>query len=295
MVYGGAAVLIAAAACKKSFLERPPLGTLNPAIMATETGVQGILIGAYSMVDGEGAGLGGFASGISNWTYGGVASDDAYKGSDPSDVADVAPFEQFTNLTPANGAVPQKWRVNYAGAQRANDALRTLAIATGISATAATRITAQARFLRAFYHMELKKVFGNIVYADENVNSQNTDVNNNTDVWPRIEDDLKFAVANLPETWSEVGRINKWGAMAFLAKAYMHQNRHAEAYPLLKDLMQMVKHQVVPSTLCSPATTLTSIRRRRTVLNLYLLHKLRYRMVPALTGAVTRTVTTATF
>jgi hypothetical protein len=234
---GGAAVLIAAAACKKSFLERPPLGTLNPAIMATETGVQGILIGAYSMVDGEGAGLGGFASGISNWTYGGVASDDAYKGSDPSDVADVAPFEQFTNLTPANGAVPQKWRVNYAGAQRANDALRTLAIATGISATAATRITAQARFLRAFYHMELKKVFGNIVYADENVNSQNTDVNNNTDVWPRIEDDLKFAVANLPETWSEVGRINKWGAMAFLAKAYMHQNRHAEAYPLLKDLI----------------------------------------------------------
>jgi starch-binding outer membrane protein, SusD/RagB family len=237
-IIGGLAVVAIAVACKKSFLERPPLGTLNPEIVATEAGIQGILIGAYSVVDGEpGGGLGGFASGISNWTYGGVASDDAYKGSDPSDVADVAPFEEFVSLTPTNGAIPQKWATNYAGAQRANDAIRTLAIAEGISATTATGITAQARFLRAFFHMELKKVFGNIIYADENVTSQNTDVTNTTDVWPRIEEDLTYAVANLPETWSEVGRINKWGAMAFLAKAYMHQNKFSQAYPLLQDLI----------------------------------------------------------
>ena len=42
-------------ACSKKFLDKPPLGTLNPQVMATEKGVQGLLIGAYSLVDGEGA------------------------------------------------------------------------------------------------------------------------------------------------------------------------------------------------------------------------------------------------
>lgn len=237
LIAGGVAMAFTIAACKKSFLERPPLGTLNPEIMATETGVQGILIGAYSMVDGEGGGLGGFASGASNWTYGGVASDDAYKGSDPSDVADLAPFEQYVTLTPTNGAIPQKWRVMYAGAQRANDALRTLDIATGIDEETAKRIRAQARFLRGYFHMELKRVYGNIIYADENVNPQNTDVTNTTDVWPRIEEDLQFAIANLPETWSQVGRANVWAAKAMLAKVYMQQTKYNEAYPLLKDII----------------------------------------------------------
>ena len=91
-------VVVVLVACKKDFLNKPPLGTLNPEILATETGVQGLLIGAYSLVDGEGASGDGFASGASNWTYGGVASDDAYKGSDPTDVNDVAPFEKFVSL-----------------------------------------------------------------------------------------------------------------------------------------------------------------------------------------------------
>src|SRR5436190_24349127 len=108
-------------ACKK-FLNKPPLGTLNPEVMATEAGVQGLLIGAYSLVDGEGAAGDGFASGASNWTYGGVASDDAYKGSIASDVDVVAPFENWT-VTPTNGATPQKWALGYAGLQRCNDVL----------------------------------------------------------------------------------------------------------------------------------------------------------------------------
>src|SRR6476469_10916198 len=111
-------VIVVLFACKKSFLDKPPLGTLNPQIMATEKGVQGLLIGAYSLVDGEGASGDGFASGASNWIFGGVASDDAYKGSDPSDVADAAPYEQWTTLTPTNGAIPQKWKMGYAGIQR---------------------------------------------------------------------------------------------------------------------------------------------------------------------------------
>ncbi len=224
-------------ACKKSFLDKPPLGTLNPQILATETGVQGLLIGAYSLVDGEGASGDGFASGASNWIYGGVASDDAYKGSDPTDVGDAAPMEKFISLTPTNGAIPQKWNVCYAGAQRCNDVINTLKIATGIPAAEQATIIAQARFLRAYYHMELKKVFNNIIFADETVTPTSFDVTNSTDAWPKIEDDLKFAVANLPETWSEAGRANKSAAKAMLAKAYMFEHKYTDAQPLLLDII----------------------------------------------------------
>jgi starch-binding outer membrane protein, SusD/RagB family len=229
-------VIVAIAACSKSFLDKPPLGTLSPAIMASEAGVQGLLIGAYSLVDGEGAPGDGFASGASNWTYGGVTGDDAYKGSDPSDVGDVIGFETWT-VSPTNGAIPQKWALCYSGIQRSNDVIRTLALATDISAELGTAITAQSRFLRAYFHMELKKVFNNIVYADEAVGPANTEVSNTVDAWPRIEEDLNFAVANLPDTWSEAGRANKWAAKALLAKAYMFQKKYSDAYAALKDII----------------------------------------------------------
>src|SRR5436190_16676199 len=183
--------LMLVTACKK-FLNKPPLGTLNPEVMANEKGVQGLLIGAYSLVDGEGAAGDGFASGASNWILGGVTSDDAYKGSDPTDVGEAAPMEEWTSLTSTNGAIPQKWIVLYAGVQRSNDALNTLAIATGISAAKATEITAQLRFLRAFYHFELRKVFGKVAWVDETVGITNTGVSNSTEIWPKIEEDLTF-------------------------------------------------------------------------------------------------------
>src|SRR4030088_1828610 len=88
-------LVITIVACSKGFLDKKPLGTLNPSVMASEAGVQGLLIGAYSLVDGEGAPGDGFASGASNWMWGGIAGDDAYKGSDPSDVADGVGIENW--------------------------------------------------------------------------------------------------------------------------------------------------------------------------------------------------------
>src|SRR5215203_232799 len=155
LIIGGFTVLVAVAACKKAFLDRPPLGTLNPEIVATEPGIQGILIGAYSMVDGTGAnqtGNGYAGAAASNWVHGGVSSDDAYKGSDPTDFQEIAAFEQFNTLTPSNGILSQKWYAMYAGVQRSNDVLRTLAIATGIAPESAAGMTAQARFLRGYFH-----------------------------------------------------------------------------------------------------------------------------------------------
>jgi hypothetical protein len=211
------------------------LGTLNPTVMASEAGVQGLLIGAYSLVDGEGAPGDGFASGASNWMWGGIASDDAYKGSDPSDVADGIGIENWSILS-TNGALQQKWNLCYSGVQRCNDVLRTMVLATDIKPEAQAIITGEAKFLRSYYNIELKKVFKNVIFADETVVVGNKDVSNTTDIWPKIEADLLEAIAKLPATQPQVGRANLWAAKALLAKAYMFQHKYADAYTLLKDI-----------------------------------------------------------
>ena len=75
-------------------------------------------------------------------------------------------------------------------------------ITTDIDPADTVQFTAEARFLRAHYMMELKKVFGNVPYVDESVTyvagnwrvPNSADVaTNNTDVWPKIEADLQYA------------------------------------------------------------------------------------------------------
>jgi starch-binding outer membrane protein, SusD/RagB family len=224
-------------ACSKSFLDKPPQGVLNPATVANEAGVQGILIGAYALADGAGAAGDDETSAASNWVFGGVAGDDAYKGSDPTDFSSIAVLEDWS-VNATSDVTIHKWKLCYTGAQRCNDVLNTLPLATDIPAAEGAQIRAQAVFLRAFYHMELKKVYGNIIYADTTVNPSFIDVSNTTDVWPKIEEDLNYAIANLPASWSgDVGRANSWAAKAMLAKAYMYEGKLSAAYPILKDII----------------------------------------------------------
>ena len=240
IIPAGLVLLVTVYACSKSFLNKPPLGTLSPSIVANKAGVEGLLIGAYSLLDGNGGNGGGWGAAGSNWVYGSVCADDAYKGSTPSDQGDIAPLE-FWSATATNSYPSGKWSLCYDAIQRCNDVLRTLPLATDISAADVTLITAEARFLRAHYHFELKRVFGNAMWVGEgitvdsnNVNVPNIDAGGAyVNIYPNIIQDLQFAIANLPETQPQAGRVNKWAAQATLAKVYMAQLDYTDALPLL--------------------------------------------------------------
>ncbi len=226
-------------ACKKGFLEKAALGTLDESTLANRAGVDGLLIGAYSQLNGFGGAGGGFYSGPTNWAFGGVASDDAYKGSDAGDQSvESNPIESYT-ATPTNIPVAQKWAASFDGAVRCNSVIRLIVKATDISDADKKILTAQARFLRGVFHLELKKVFNNIPYVDETISygAGNYNVPNDVDAWPKITEDLKFAADNLPATFGQVGRANKWAAKSFLAKAYMFQKRFTEAKAVLDDVI----------------------------------------------------------
>ncbi|PWK80517.1 putative outer membrane starch-binding protein [Mucilaginibacter oryzae] len=222
-------------ACRKDMLNRPILQSLSPEIVANKTGVESLLIGAYSLLDGVGGIGGGINAAGSNWLFGSVAAGDAYKGSEPSDGGnDALPVGNFTYTT-SNPYIRDKYTLLFNGVNRANDVLRALALAKDISAADVKRITGEARFLRGYYYFELKKMYNMIPYVDETVTDANQP--NDKDIWPDIEKDLQAGIDNIPALQAQKGRANKWIAQAYLAKAKMFQHKYTEALPLFRDLI----------------------------------------------------------
>jgi len=227
-------------ACDKSYLEVPAAGALSQDVLANKVGVEALLVGAYSLLDGEGSSAGTnngpWATSSSNWVYGSVAGGDAHKGSDPGDQNLITPIEQW-NATASNSYLDQLWQQRYDGVQRANEALRVLKLAKDVTAADVTRISAEARFLRAHYHFDLAKFFGNIPYIDETITYAAGNflvANGGKDAaMAKIEADMAYAYANLPEAMSSVGRANKWAAGAYLGKIYMFEKKFAEAKTVL--------------------------------------------------------------
>lgn len=232
-----AAIGVIGWSCSKSFLDKKPLGQLDANTLANKKGVEALLVGAYSVLDGfiNGGGifLGGWQSSGTNWVYGSVVGGDAHKGSDAGDQPDIIPIESFSS-TPTNGYYESKWAIAYEGVTRSNSVLKQLAAATDVSDADKKRITAEARFLRGHYHFEAKKMWNNVPYINETVTDFN--VANTTDIWPKITEDLKFAYDNLTATMPNKGRVNKWAAGAMYGKALLFQKKFAEARAVLRDV-----------------------------------------------------------
>jgi starch-binding outer membrane protein, SusD/RagB family len=226
-------------ACKDSFLEKPPQGSLNVATLKSEKGLQAVLVGAYSALDGwtDSWGAGSpWPQASSNWIFGSIAGGDAYKGSEFGDQGDAVPIERYEWL-PTNPYFDAKWKTVYNGVARANSLISLVPQVTGISKAEATTADAEGKFLRAHFHFEAKKMWNNVPYVDENAPSTGFNIPNDKDIWPLITADLKFAADNLPATQPAVGRANKWAAKSLLAKVLLYQKKYSEAKAIFDDVI----------------------------------------------------------
>ncbi|GAB3724953.1 RagB/SusD family nutrient uptake outer membrane protein [Spirosoma lituiforme] len=230
--------------CQNS-LEIPAQGALSDQVLATRAGVDALLTGAYAALDGQYnngsalnlSGSDAWQASPSNWVYGSIAGGEAHKGSDGSDQPAIDAIAKFTTDA-SNGYFNGKWRTVYEGVNRANSTLRLLAQATTISDADRTLLAAQARFLRGHYYFELKRMFNRVPWIDETIETSTANAQaNTTDIWPKIEADFKYAADNLPATQSDAGRVNKWAATAYLAKAYLYEHKYAEAKPLFDQVI----------------------------------------------------------
>ena len=225
--------------CKESFLETKPTGSASFSTLSNEAGVNATLIGAYHSLSTT-----NWSASPTNWVWGSITSDDATKGSDIGDQSNIVPVENYT-ANPSNGYISDKWNGEYEGISRCNDVLKLIVAAKDLTEAKAIQLKSQALFIRAWHHFELKKVYNNIPFITEKDDPRL--VKNDVDVWPMIETDLKFAVANLPETQTEVGRATKYAAKAVLARVYLFQKKYAEAKVQLDDIINSGKFSLMPN------------------------------------------------
>jgi starch-binding outer membrane protein, SusD/RagB family len=234
-----AIILLAMAftACKKSFLERAPQGTLTEEIVANRDGVNYLLVGAYAALDGQGNGvaLGGgnpWEASPTNWIYGTVVGGEAHKGSNAGDQEPINEIAKST-YSAANTFFNTKWKAVFEGVNRCNLTLKKMGEATDIPAAERKLIEGQARFLRAHYYFELKKMYNNVPYISDT--TVDVRVANDKDIWPFIEADFKNAIDNLPDDWKasgDVSRVNKSAAQVYLAKCYLYEKKYQDAFTL---------------------------------------------------------------
>ena len=246
-------IMIGAISCSDEFLKVEPLGVLNESSLSSKIGVDLLLIGAYSMLDGVQTNVGSpfsdWMGSADNWVYGSVASDDAYKGSNSGDQPEISIIETY-NHTPDLLHFRGKWRAVYDGVARSNDVIQFVAKAKDMTEAEKTSAIAQARFLRGHYHFEARKMWNKVPFIDDKTYDSNdansTKVTNDKEIWPLIEEDLKFAYANLPNRFAgQPGRSNKWAAGATLAKCYMFQKKFTDAKPILEAIINTGGYKLV--------------------------------------------------
>ncbi len=216
------AAFIILGGCKESFFEIKPKGSLAEDVLATEKGINTLLIGAYSMIDGVSADF-GWESTSSNWVYGDIRGMIANKGTDSGDQPDINPIQSFSE-TATNPYFNVKWRAVYEAITRCNSVISVTAKALeegSITQEQADMFVKQARALRGWYHFDAWRMWEKVPYVDEN--TVHTELTNTEDIKGKIIADLE-AGTTLPNDMGDVGRFNATVCNVLLAKAKMQMN-----------------------------------------------------------------------
>jgi starch-binding outer membrane protein, SusD/RagB family len=246
----GAAVLILAIAflygCK-DFLSSAsaPQGTLNQTTLANRAGVEGSLIAAYRTLDCTGATNGDWGCAASNWVWGSIPGGDSYKGSSGEDQPPINDVEGYHWGTPKAGDyLNTKWTIVYEGVVRANSTLRLLkqvlaSSPTEFSSADAKGIAGEAIFLRAHYHFEAWRMWGNIPYYREDENDFRKANEDSSAVAVDLLKDLDSAIKLLPATPrnGDKGRASMWTAKAYKGRVQLYDHQYANAVTTFKDIV----------------------------------------------------------
>ena len=210
--------------CNDFLDEHKPQATLSDEQVKSPENAEAMAISAYAIFTSAED----INSSFSMWNFD-VRSDDAYKGGNGTSDGDV-----FHQLEVQQGVLTTNWNINdmwvrlYNSLSRVNSAIALLK-ETDDSYTMKGQRLAEMKFLRAYGHFLLKRLYKNIPFVvnenltyDEYNELSNTQYTND-EGWQLIIDDLMEAYNTLPEVQQEKGRPTRAAAAAFLAKVYLYK------------------------------------------------------------------------
>ena len=215
--------------CSDFLEEQVPQATLTQDEVKDPEYIDNVIVSAYAGL----VSIEDMNASFSLWNYD-TRSDDAYVGG--SDFSDGEPFhrlEKGTGVMTTDWPFSSIWNKFYNYLSRISLSLDMLEEADQSNAIIKQR-TAEMKFLRAYGHFQLKRLFKKIPFVNKS-NMTEDDYNNlsnteytNDEGWQQIINDLEVAYNVLPETQSDKGRPTKAACAAFLAKVYLYKAYHQD-------------------------------------------------------------------
>ncbi len=215
--------------CSSFLDDQVPQGTLTQDEVKDPKYVDNVILSAYAgLVTIE-----DMNSSFSLWNYD-TRSDDAYVGgANDNDGGEFHVMEKAKGIMTTDWPYSDIWNRFYKYLSRVSLSLDMLSEADQGNTTIQQR-TAEMKFLRAYGHFQLKRLFKNIPFVnrlhmteDDYNNLSNTEYTNDQ-AWQQIINDLEDAYKVLPVTQADKGRPTKAAAAAFLAKVYLYKAYHQD-------------------------------------------------------------------
>ncbi len=230
-------ILFTNSGCDKFLAVDPPYTQDAENFFQTPEDYERALTGAYDLLQG---------SFMSLW-IGEIASDNSIAGGES--VNDSQGLHEIDAMTHGgvNNDLRSLFRWNYAGLTRANYILENQ---NNIDFPGKSTIIAEAKFLRAYYYFELVKFFGDVpLIVDKRIGIEEALTYERTpkaEVYAQIEADLIDAASVL--NYSAVkGHATKGAALSLLGKAYLYQNKFAQAASTFDEVISDGGYSLVPS------------------------------------------------
>ena len=216
--------LVGTTSCSDFLDDQKPQGVLDSDMVKDPSNVDNLVISAYAVfTTAEDVN-----SSFSMWNFD-VRSDDAYKGGNGTSDGDV-----FHQLEIEQGVLTTNWNINdmwvrlYNCISRVNSAISVLEATSDSYQLKAQRL-GEMKFLRAYAHFLLKRLYKNISFImdanlkQEDYNTLSNTEFNNDEGWQQIINDVEYAYSVLPVKQTDKGRPSKAAAAAFLTKAYLYK------------------------------------------------------------------------
>ena len=219
-----------ASSCKKDFLEKNPLDSIsNETFWKSKADVAMALSGCYSRMYGTMMDYQrGYIDALGEGTYN-------YWGffNTEQQVLGV--------VSSTSGGMPEAvWNGSYRAISECNFFIDNVDKATTVDAATINTAKAEARFIRALFYFDLVTGFGDVpLYKKAPATPEESKVARSpkAEVLAFIEEDLNFAIANLPDVAYNTGHAVKGSALGIKARVMIWQEKWAETAALCQQVM----------------------------------------------------------
>jgi starch-binding outer membrane protein, SusD/RagB family len=239
-----AAIASLAVACTKQLDQQPITDKELTKFLKTQIEVEEYVTATYASLQANGL------YGLYMPAMGEIPSDNTYDEVPANDGAVYGDMDEFKTV-PVNGMIADNWRAAYITIQRANVVLNRIESVTFSSAAVKAARVGEMKFLRALMYSNLVQFYGDVPLVTAETTDPNLYFGKGrqpvADIYKQIITDLTEAIAVLPATTAQQGRVVKTAAQTLLGKVYLILKDYAKAKVQLDAVKASNAHTLLPN------------------------------------------------